>query len=281
MTLLPGHGAALLPGHQLTLLHRLGLAPLAADRLALLTRHLVALLPVHQLALALLNLLTFLLGNIATLLGEDVMASLVITNRLAHWLGNAATFILVHCRTFLAGNVLINKIQDYFFIWLDLLEIQHLALLLLHRGTDLVQHLSALLRGGGLALLLELSVALLILDRGALDLLHISADLFSAGGALLLVHSGALLILLSPALLLLDSLLRSDKLNFSSNCQQLSWIHLDRLLDILTLCLGNVTADLLILGAALLPGVVHGVAALGELRPALLLILCLLQHLKI
>lgn len=36
-------------------------------------------------------------------------------------------------------------------------------------------------------------------------------------------------------------------------------------------------ALLLILGAALLPGVVHCVAALGELCPALLLILCLLQ----
>ena len=36
-------------------------------------------------------------------------------------------------------------------------------------------------------------------------------------------------------------------------------------------------ALLLILGAALLPGVIHGVAALGELCPALLLILCLLQ----
>ena len=46
----------------------------------------------------------------------------------------------------------------------------------------------------------------------------------------------------------------------------------------MTLCLGNVVADLLILGAALLPGVVHCVAALGELCPALLLILCLLQN---
>ena len=161
-----------------------------------------------------------------------------------------------------------------------MLEIQHLTLLLLHRGTDLVQNLSALLRGGGLTLLLELSVALLVLDLGALHLLHTCADLVKAGGALLLVHSGALLILLSPALLLLDSLLRTDtiRFRFSSICQQLSWTHLDRLLDILTLCLRNVIADLLILGAALLPGVVHRVAALGELCPALLLILCLLQQ---
>ena len=83
----------------------------------------------------------------------------------------------------------------------------YLALLLLHRVADLVQHLPALLGGGGLAPLLELCVALLLLDRGALDLHYIIADLLIFGGALLLVHSGALLVLHSPALILLDSLL--------------------------------------------------------------------------
>ena len=42
----------------------------------------------------LLDLLTFLLGHIATLLGDYVMAPLVISNRLTHCLENAATFIL-------------------------------------------------------------------------------------------------------------------------------------------------------------------------------------------
>ena len=59
----------------------------------------------------------------------------------------------------------------------------------------------------------------------------------------------------------------------------ISWTHLDKFLDVLTFSAGNVVADLLILGAALLPGVVDCVAALGELCPALLLTLCLLQQL--
>merc|ERR1719154_994451 len=143
-----GHGPTLLPGHQVTGLHRLRLAPLGVDSLALLPGHLVAGLPVHQLTLALLDLATLLLGHIATLLGEHVMAPLVISNRFANRLGHAATLVLVYGCALLAGNVL--------------------ALLLLHCGTDLVQHLSALLRGDGLALLLELSVALLVLDRDAL-----------------------------------------------------------------------------------------------------------------
>ena len=55
----------------------------------------------------------------------------------------------------------------------------YLALLLLNNDADLVQHLSALLRGDGLTLLL---------DRGALHLLHTGVDLVLAGAALLLVH---------------------------------------------------------------------------------------------
>ena len=54
--------------------------------------------------------------------------------------------------------------------------------------------------------------------------------------------------------------------------------HLDRFLNILTLCLRNIVTDLLVLCTALLPGVVHSVAALGELRPTLLLILSLLKR---
>ena len=92
--------------------------------------------------------------------------------------------------------------------------LSYLALLLLHCVADLVQHLPALLGGGGLAPLLELCVALLLLDRGALDLHYIIADLLIFGGALLLVHSGALLVLHSPALILLDSLL--GKIQISS-----------------------------------------------------------------
>ena len=63
-----------------------------------------------KVALALLDLLTFLLGNIATLLGDYVMATLVISNRLTHCLENAATF----CKAFLAAIVLINKLKAYF-----------------------------------------------------------------------------------------------------------------------------------------------------------------------
>ena len=91
-----GHWSTLLPGDLVTPLHWLRLAPLGVDSLALLPRHLVAPLPVHQVTLALLDLLTLLLGHIATLLGEDVMAPLVISNSFANWLGHAATFILVH-----------------------------------------------------------------------------------------------------------------------------------------------------------------------------------------
>merc|ERR1719154_898582 len=97
-----GHGPTLLPGHQVTGLHRLRLAPLGVDSLALLPGHLVAALPVHQLTLYLLDILALLLGHIATLLGEHVMASLVISNRFAHWLGHAATLVLVHCCALLA-----------------------------------------------------------------------------------------------------------------------------------------------------------------------------------
>ena len=86
----------------------------------------------------------------------------------------------------------------------------YLALFLLDRPADLVEDLPALLRGGGLAHLLELRVALLVLDRGALHLLHTGADLLGAGGALLLEHSGALAVLNCPALLFLDSLLESN-----------------------------------------------------------------------
>ena len=98
-----GHGPTLLPGHQLRL------AQLGVDSLALLARYLVAALPVHQLTLALLDLATLLLGHIVTFLGEHIMAPLVISNRFAHWLGHAATLILVHCCALLAGNVLIKK----------------------------------------------------------------------------------------------------------------------------------------------------------------------------
>ena len=45
----------------------------------------------------------------------------------------------------------------------------------------------------------------------------------------------------------------------------------------MTLNLGDVGADLFILGAALRPGVIHCVAALANLSPALLLIFSLLQ----
>ena len=93
----------------------------------------------------------------------------------------------------------------------------YLALLLLHRVADLVLHLPALLRGGGLAPLLELCVALLLLDWGALDLLHVIADLLILGGAHILVYRGALLLLHSPALILLDSLLgATNKFSFES-----------------------------------------------------------------
>ena len=48
-------------------------------------------------------------------------------------------------------------------------------------------------------------------------------------------------------------------------------------LDILALCLGDIVALLLILSPAFLSGVIHSVAALRVLGPALLLVVSLLK----
>ena len=48
-------------------------------------------------------------------------------------------------------------------------------------------------------------------------------------------------------------------------------------LDVLALSLGDVVALLVVLGPAFLPGVIHSVAALRILSPALLLVISLLQ----
>ena len=86
-----GHGPTLLPGHQVTLLLRLGLTPLGVDSLALLARYLAAALPVHQLTLA-------LLGHIATLLGEQVMAPLLISDGFVlDTLRHSFLYTVLHC----------------------------------------------------------------------------------------------------------------------------------------------------------------------------------------
>ena len=52
-------------------------------------------------------------------------------------------------------------------------------------------------------------------------------------------------------------------------------------LDVLALSLGDVVALLVVLGPAFLPGVIHSVAALRILSPALLLVINFLQCTKI
>ena len=80
-----GHGPTLLPGHQLRL------AQLGVDSLALLARYLAAALPVHQLTLA-------LLGHIATLLGEQVMAPLLISDGFVlDTLRHSFLYTVLHC----------------------------------------------------------------------------------------------------------------------------------------------------------------------------------------
>ena len=71
-----GHGPTLLPGHQLRL------APLGVDSLALLARYLAAAL----------------LGHIATLLGEQVMAPLLISDGFVlDTLRHSFLYTVLHC----------------------------------------------------------------------------------------------------------------------------------------------------------------------------------------